>query len=226
MNKAKHLLTLSLGLFLGAANAQDARIDSSYNNTYYQGRMELFANLPEPRKSIVFLGNSITERGMWHELIPGKVIMNRGIGGDNTFGVIARLDKIVETSPQKVFLLIGINDLGRGLPVTVITSNYHRIIRRIQSGSPGTRIYVQSVLPMNDSILKAQYLLNKGHLIRELNEEIKKLAAEYKLTYVDLYSEFENGQGQLRPELTVDGIHLRPLAYRLWVDYLNKKGYL
>ncbi|MDB5108943.1 MAG: family lipase [Mucilaginibacter sp.] len=209
--------------FVTIASAQSVKIDSSYNNSYYQQRMELFANLPSPKKSIVFLGNSITERGMWNELIPGKVIMNRGIGGDNTFGVLARLDPIVKTKPQKVFLLIGINDLGRGLPVEVIAANYKKIIQKVITGSPKTTLYIQSVLPMNDDILKAAYLKNKMALIVQLNQEIIKLAAAYKLTYINLHEIFDNGKGQLKAELTIDGIHLNPAAYVLWVDYLEKK---
>jgi lysophospholipase L1-like esterase len=211
---------------INTGKAQTAKIDSSYNNIYYQGRMELFENLPLPKKSIVFLGNSITERGEWHELIPDKIIMNRGIGGDNTFGVRARLAPIVKSQPKKIFLLIGINDIGRGLPVDVIATNYRKIIEHVKKGSPKTSLYVQSVLPMNDDILKADYLKNKGHLIVQLNQEIQKLAAEYDLHYINLYEEFNSGQGKLKPELTMDGIHIRPAAYVLWVDYLKRKKYL
>ncbi|WP_256012350.1 GDSL-type esterase/lipase family protein [Desertivirga xinjiangensis] len=209
-----------------SVKAQSAKIDSNYNNTYYQGRMELFKSLPLPQRSIVFLGNSITERGMWHELLPGKVIMNRGIGGDNTFGVRARLAPIVESQPKKIFLLIGINDLGRNLPIEVIISNYRKIIEHIKKGSPKTNLYVQSVLPMNENILTAAYLKNKGHLVTQLNKEIQKLAAEYRLTYINLHEVFSDSQGKLRAELTMDGIHIKPAAYVLWVDYLRNKKYL
>ena len=86
------------------------KIDSNYNNTYYQGRMELFNSLTPPKNAIVFLGNSITERGAWGELLPGQPIMNRGIGGDNTFGVLARLEGVANAQPKKLFLLI---EIGR-----------------------------------------------------------------------------------------------------------------
>lgn len=223
MNK---LLTLLLFFVCASVKAQSVKIDSNYNNTYYQGRMELFKSLPLPQKSIVFLGNSITERGVWHELLPGKVITNRGIGGDNTFGVRARLAPIVESHPKKIFLLIGINDLGRNLPVEVIISNYRKIIEHIKKGSPKTTLYVQSVLPMNEDILTAAYLKNKGHLVTRLNQEIQKLAAEYHLTYINLHEVFSDSQGKLKAELTMDGIHIKPAAYVLWVDYLKKKKYL
>ncbi|RZK44178.1 MAG: GDSL family lipase [Pedobacter sp.] len=226
--KINHLLAgiIGLSMWSASANAQAVKIDSSYNNTYYQGRMELFVSLPQPSNAIVFLGNSITERGMWHELLPGKVIMNRGIGGDNTFGVLARNKAIVSSKPNKVFLLIGINDIGRSLPVEVIADNYEKIVKEFIKGSPKTTLYLQSVLPMNDEILKAAYLKNKGHLITQLNEKIMDIAKRHKLTFVNLHDVFNDGKGNLKPELTADGIHINPKAYVLWVDYLKKKKYL
>ncbi|MCW3092943.1 MAG: family lipase [Ferruginibacter sp.] len=224
MNKT-FLLVLSL-LIVMNGQAQQKKIDSSYNNIYYQQRMDLYNGLPHQKKAIVFLGNSITERGPWSELIPGKAVINRGIGGDNTFGVLARLDKVLEDKPAVIFLLIGINDIGRSLPVTVIANNYRRIVERVQAQSPKTTLYLQSVLPMNDSILTAAYLKNKKDTILALNKEIIKLAEEKKLTYINLHEVFADANGDLKPALALDGIHLKPAAYIQWVDYLRKKKLL
>ena len=224
MNKT-FLLLLSL-LSLMNMQAQQKKIDSSYNNIYYQQRMDLYNGLPHQKKAIVFLGNSITERGSWQELIPGKTVINRGIGGDNTFGVLARLDKMLEDKPAVIFLLIGINDIGRSLPVTVIAGNCRRIVEKVQAQSPKTTLYLQSVLPMNDSILAAAYLKNKKDTILSLNKEIIKLAEEKKLTYINLHEVFADANGDLKPALALDGIHLKPAAYIQWVDYLRKKKFL
>ena len=188
--------------------------------------MALFVTLPQTSKATVFLGNSITERGMWSELLPGKLVMNRGIGGDNTFGVLARIKPIIESKPKKIFLLIGINDLGRGIPVDTISKNIEKIVVSFQAESSKTKLYLQSVLPMNDEILKTANLKNKGHLIIELNEKIKAIAVKRKLTYINLHEVFNNGKDQLKSELTADGIHIKPEAYVLWVNYLKEKKYL
>lgn len=208
------------------AQQPEKKIDSSYNNTYYQGRMELFNTLPLQQKGIVFLGNSITERGNWSELLPGQKIMNRGIGGDNTFGVLARLDMVVKAVPKKVFLLIGINDLSRALPKEVILNNYERIINYIRTNSPKTTLYVQSVLPLYEPLTTAAYLKNKKDSILQLNIGIRQLADKYKLTYINLHEVFADGNGDLKKEYTADGIHVKPAAYVLWIDFLRKKKYL
>jgi len=210
--------------FVSAAVAQ--KIDSSYNNTYYQGRMELFNTLPLQKKAIVFLGNSITERGAWGELLPGVKVMNRGIGGDNTFGVLARLDGIVKAVPRKLFLLIGINDLSRGLPREVILENYDHIVAYIRTHSPKTKIYIQSVLPLYEPFTTAAYLKNKKDSILQLNVGIRKIAEKYGLPYINLHEIFADANGDLVKELTADGIHLKPAAYGIWVDFLKKRKYL
>ena len=222
--KGKWLVPVLLAV---ALNAQaQKKIDSSYNNSYYQGRMELFESLGGQNGAVVFLGNSITERGQWGELLPGKVIMNRGIGGDNTFGVLARLDDVIRYKPKKIFLLIGINDIGRGLPVEVIAANYKKIVARIQAGSPRTRLYVQSVLPMNEQILKAEYLKNKKDAVLQLNEAIQGIAQAAGVPYINLHPVFADSTGELKEAYTMDGIHLKPVAYVAWVKYLKEKKFL
>ncbi len=209
------------------ASAQTApKIDSSYANWYYEGRMELYNQLNNQPADILFLGNSITERGEWHELLPGKKIANRGIGGDNTFGLLARLDGVIQQQPKKIFLLIGINDIGRGLPTEVILQNYRRILTRLTQGLPKTKIIVQSVLPMNEARLPYAYLKNKADRIKALNEGIVPLATEFNLTYLNLHPLFADANGALKAEYTKDGIHLEPVAYVDWVNWLKKQKQL
>lgn len=204
------LLLLSLPVL---AQEPPRKIDSNFNNTYYQGRMELFNTLTPPKNAIVFLGNSITERGAWGELLPGQPIVNRGIGGDNTFGVLARLEGIAKAQPKKIFLLIGINDLSRGLPKEVIINNYHRIIQYLTRHTPKTKIYIESVLPLNEPMTTPAYRKNKKDSILQLNIGIKQVAAQYHLPYINLHEIFADENGDLKKELTADGIHLKPAAY-------------
>lgn len=223
----KWMLPLAALLALTETQAQTApKIDSSYANWYYQARYDLYGQLTDKKVDIVFLGNSITERGEWHELIPGKRVANRGIGGDNTFGMVARLDGIVAQRPSKVFIMAGINDLGRGLPVAVIVNNYRRIIERFRAGLPRATLYVQSVLPLNEGALKYDYLKGKNARVKELNEALRGLAAQYGLTFINLHEVMADGQGELKKEYTMDGIHITTDAYLAWVDYLKMKQYL
>lgn len=223
----KRLLVYIVCLLPATGFAQDKpKIDSSYANWYYEGRMELYDQLNDQPADILFLGNSITERGEWHELLPGRKVANRGIGGDNTFGVLARLDGVIKQRPKKLFLLIGINDIGRGLPTEVILNNYRRILVKLTQGLTKTTIIVQSVLPMNESKLAYDYLKNKADKVKVVNEGIVKLASEFNLTYLNLHELFADETGALKAAYTKDGIHLLPAAYVDWVAWLKKKKQL
>ncbi len=206
--------------------AQNVKVDSNYANSHYLQRMEFFSKMPHHKHEIVFLGNSITEHGEWQELIPDKPVLNRGIGGDNTFGVLARLEDIVRAKPKTIFLLIGINDLARKLPYGVIINNYKRIIQKIRTGSPKTRLLIQSVLPLNPEMTKAPYLQGRNPMQQELNRQIRVLADSAKIEYIDLHPLFANENGELKKELSIDGIHLKASAYVQWVNFLKEKKYL
>ncbi|TJZ62335.1 GDSL family lipase [Sphingobacterium olei] len=200
--------------------------DSTYNNWYYEGREKLYQELEGTRYDVVFFGNSITERGPWQELIGRKyTVGNRGIGGDNTFGMKARIADVVKSKPKKIFLMMGINDVGGGLPVEWSLRNYEEIIRIILSVSPKTKIYVQSILPLNESVLKYDYLFGKEQLIRNLNKGIEELSHKYNLTYVNVKEELADDD-VLEKEYTMDGIHVNTEAYIRWVNYLKEKKYL
>src|SRR6202020_1961602 len=76
-------------------------------------RLAQFAMEPIVPGRIIFLGNSITEMGDWKKVLNDSTVLNRGIGGDITYGVLKRLKDITDRNPSKVFILLGINDIGK-----------------------------------------------------------------------------------------------------------------
>lgn len=204
------------------ANAQN----TNYKNWYYDSREKLYQAIKHNSYDVIFFGNSITERGPWDELLGAKLKTgNRGIGGDNTYGMKARIADVVSKKPKKIFLMMGINDVGRGLPTAAILKNYEEIIETIRTESPKTKIYIQSVLPMNESRLAYDYLKGKESMVRALGEGAKAIADKYKLTYVDVKSVLANDY-VLKEKYTADGIHLNTEAYIEWVKFLKDKRYL
>jgi lysophospholipase L1-like esterase len=224
----RHMCTVIAICFTGRlACAQEAGIDSGYMNSHYAERKEFFNALPVQKHAIVFLGNSITEHGEWPELVAGKrPVINRGVGGDNTFGLLARLNDVLAAEPEKIFLLIGINDLFRKLPYNVTINNYQRIISAVKAGSPKTKLYIQSVLPINEDMLKQPYAAGRNAMVLELNKRIAALAQAEGITFINIHPLFLNVEGKLKRELSIDGVHLKPKAYITWVAYLKSKHYL
>lgn len=213
---------------MGSVAAQTAvrPVDSTYDNSHYKERNEVFSKMPYRKNAIVFLGNSITEAGKWSEILPGVPVQNRGISGDNTFGVLARLPLIVADKPAKIFLMIGVNDLKREVPVAMIIENYRRMVAMIRQGSPRTRIYLQSVLPVNDSMLIEPFRKVTNADVARLNAALQEIARGKRVQYVNLHEVFADERGQLKKDETPDGLHLKIPSYVAWVAYLQHKKYL
>ena len=222
------LIGICLLVFSQSLSAQETKIDSSYANWYYQQRMAYFEQSPTIKGAIVFLGNSITERAEWQELLADSryPVLNRGIGGDNSFGILARIDEVLRGRPRAIFLMDGINDQFRKLPQEVSVNNYKRIIKRIKKISPKTLIYLQSALPINEERTKEPYTKDRNVLVQILNEKLRQLAADENIPFVDLCPLFQDNEGRLNAIYSADGVHLIPSAYIKWVQLLKEKKYL
>ena len=197
-----------------------------YSTFYYQ-RATLFEALPITSDDIVFLGNSITNGAEWGELFGNPHVKNRGISGDTADGVYDRLDPIIVGRPAKIFLMIGINDMSRGRTTAEIAAGIRAIVERVITESPSTRLYLQSLLPVNDCHGRFEGHTSRYRQIAEINAEIQRIAADVNAVYIDLYSHFvEPETEKLRPELTNDGLHLLGAGYTLWrdivIDYVTE----
>ncbi|GAA4464542.1 SGNH/GDSL hydrolase family protein [Nibrella saemangeumensis] len=208
------------------AIAQVSQWDSTYRPDIYKPRVELFKSLPHSEKDVVFLGNSLTFWADWSELLGSSYYKNRGIPGDITYGVLDRLDEVIQGRPAKVFILIGINDLARGIPDSVIIRNYQRIIRQLKARTPSTRVYFQTLLPTNASFDKLRSHYHKEPRIRAINDSLRELGREEKIEIIDLYSHFVDEEGNLKKAYTWDGVHLTLTGYTTWVEVLRAGNYL
>ena len=130
----RHFLIIMFFFIVVQKSLSQTTYDTTYASTYYQQKVTLFQLLPDTKHEIIFLGNSITDIGEWAEIWQNKNVKNRGISSDNTFGVLARLDEVVSSKPAKIFIMIGINDIAKDTPDSVVISNYQKIIWRYGTG--------------------------------------------------------------------------------------------
>lgn len=202
---------------------EQSPVDSNYVFSGYTEKMEIFNKMPIRKHAIVFVGNSLTDAGRWNDIAPELPILNRGISGDISFGVVARLNEILRHQPKKIFLMIGVNDLKRNVPTEYIIANYRKIVARIQKDSPKTKIYLNSILPINETTLIEAFKSVKNADIATLNVALRKISQENKgITFIDLHTILADNKGQLRADITPDGIHLEVSAYIEVVDYFKK----
>jgi lysophospholipase L1-like esterase len=161
---------------------------------------------------VVFLGDSISEFGLWSEWFPDVPVLNRGIGGETSAQVLARLDTAID-SPRAVVLLVGTNDLTAGVPEDDIVANIRAILDGIEQRAPGTPVLLQSVMPRTADFASE---------VRALNERCRRLSESAStVRYVDLWPLLAADDGTLRPEYTLDRLHLNGEGYRAWVSALR-----
>ncbi len=190
--------------------------------TYYHQRRTLFEKLPDTKNEIIFLGNSITDGAEWHELFNNPRVKNRGISGDITEGVLFRLNEITQSKPSKIFLLIGIYDLAGGKTKESVFENIGKIAQQIRKESPKTKVYIQSILPVNDSFLKFANHVNKTEEIIWINQQLKAWCVVEKFIFIDLFARFVNSDdNRMNPAYTNDGLHLTGDGYILWRDIVT-----
>jgi len=178
-------------------------------------RAQLFAASTRPAE-VVMLGDSITHEGLWHEYFPESSPLNRGIGGDTTRDILNRLPAVYPLQPRRLFLLIGINDLNMGREREQTLADYSKILDELRRNLPSTTVYVQSVLPVSN-----HWKLARNADVLALNVQIQAQARQRDLTFIDLHPRFCDGHGELRAELSNDGIHLGPEGYALWCEQLR-----
>jgi lysophospholipase L1-like esterase len=215
----KQIHIIAFMIFLCVTNV--AAQQDGYSTFYYQ-RASIFEKLSIDSTDIVFLGNSITNFGEWSEFFNNIHIKNRGISGDRTIGVIDRLNTILVGKPKKIFLMIGVNDLQRGASTDSVVNGIVRIAKRVTEESPYTKLFIQSILPVNDQFGKFPDHTNKGSQIIEINNRIKSYCKKQKLIFIDLYNSFKNKENEkMNPAYTNDGLHLMGEGYLLWVSIIK-----
>ena len=201
----------------------DAQIvDSNYRTSYYEQKVSMFRLLPDTKDEIIFLGNSITDIAEWSEIWQNPKVKNRGISTDNSFGVLARLDEVLSSKPAKIFLMIGINDISKNVPDSIIIANIIKIAERVRRSSPATQLIIQSILPTNPVFTEFPRYQHKDVHIRFVNQALQEYCVRQQLIFVDLYSQFKDVNGHLNTTYTNDGVHINGAGYFLWRSVLKK----
>ena len=196
--------------------------------SYYDSKVASYEvqNTNLSKGQIVFIGDSITDLypldSYYSDL--DYATYNRGIGGDTTSGLKARLDvSVFDLEPQVIIMLIGINDINSGKSVNNVISTYREIIEEINDKLPEAKLYCISVLPMNKDIESYSTVnaeQNNKNVV-ELNSLIKQLTNEVNATYLDLYSLVLDENGYLIKDYSDDGIHLNASGFVVWTNFLK-----
>lgn len=168
---------------------------------------------------IVFFGDSIISGSDFQKSFPDKKVIELGLPGDSLMGMLARTEMIKSVTPEKIFMMGGINSIRNGKDVTL--EQYEELLHTVKEENPEIELYVMSILPISKEKEKA---VTSNEVIKEFNAELSALAMHMGITYVDLFSAYEDN-GYLNPDLTKDGVHLKEDAYKIWEDKIEEYIY-
>ncbi|HTM98633.1 MAG TPA: family 20 glycosylhydrolase [Pedobacter sp.] len=216
MNSIKYLLSVFLIFCCTYIHGQitlPVYPEATFSTLYWQN-VTHFETIPKKDNLSVFIGDSITDGAEWSNLFNNASVVNMGISGDISAGLINRLPDIVKRKPKKIFILIGINDLARNISVDSIYKNIKLGVNYIKQESANTEIFVQSIMPINNEFKTFSAHTSKRSSVIELNKKLAVAANSY--TFINLYPWFCDHNGKLKKEFTNDGLHLKGAGYALW----------
>jgi lysophospholipase L1-like esterase len=178
-----------------------------------------------PDRLTILVGDSLS---LWFPselLLTERSWLNQGISGETSAGLLRRLDLFSETKPETLFVMIGINDLIRGVSSETLLANHRLIMQTLKEQHPQAEIVVQSILPHGAEQAvwegRSRLLEIPNSYIRELNQQLEAIAVEEGVYYLDLHPLFTDTAGNLRPELSTDGLHLSSQGYLVWSSALQ-----
>ena len=177
---------------------------------YYDQKLALYEaenqTYADYEVDVAFIGDSLTDGYDVAQYYPQYTVVNRGIGGDTTHGVEERLQvSLYDLKPKVVVMLIGANNMS------TMFENYERILLGLKDNLPNTKVILVSLTAMGGS------WGHKNQLATYNNVTIKKLAAKYGFTFIDLFTPlFDETTGEIYASYTTDGGHLTAEGYEVF----------
>lgn len=165
----------------------------------------------------VVVGDSLS---LWMptEFMPShRFWLNQAISGETAAAMTKRLHLFKETNPDVIHVMAGINDLKNGASDRDILLSLQTLMRQLRQQHPNAKVVIHSILPTRLSHLPSDR-------IRTLNSYIAYVANREGTQFLDLQPYFTDEQGQLRQELTTDGLHLNYQGYALWQSIMHQVG--
>jgi lysophospholipase L1-like esterase len=157
----------------------------------------------------VIVGDSLA---LWMppEALPqNRFWLNQSISGETTSHMLRRLHYFANARPDTIHIMAGINDLKQGASEDSVVRNLQQMVGRLRQQHPQAQIVVHSILPTRWESLPSDQ-------IQRVNGRLAQLAQQPGVSFVDLQTTFADDQGQLRRELTTDGLHLSRQGYAVW----------
>lgn len=164
---------------------------------------------------VVFFGDSHIAEGAFQNAFPNVKSINLGYIGEDTKGMLRRVEAITAVQPKKMFLMGGINGLYHQ-SLEEFEYWYAALVDSIRAAVPDAELYIHTLLPVTAS---SDYC-DKAKIV-EANTVITRLARDRNLTLIDLHSRYAIANA-LPNSMSQDGLHLTNDAYSIWYNEIKQ----
>jgi hypothetical protein len=143
---------------------------------------------------------------------------------------IAKVNDVTMTIDQalqkqkfgKIYVMLGINELGRGTTET-FAKKYEQVIGRIRELQPDAIIFIEGIMGVSKKKSDSDPVFNNKN-IQERNAAIASLADNSTVFYIDVNQVIMDDSGGIPSDYTFDNVHLKAAYYSIWTNYLMEHG--
>lgn len=119
----------------------------------------------------------------------------------------------------KIYIMLGINELGRGTPDT-FAEEFGRVLKRIKELQPDAVIVMEAIMHVTETKDAEETYINNTE-INARNEKLKELADSEGVYWLDVNPVTDDGEkGCLVEEYSFDGVHLKVKYIDIWKDFI------
>lgn len=164
----------------------------------------------------IFVGSSSTYLAPT-DSIPNS--LNLGYWGDKVAGMNYRLNAFSGLRPKRVFVFPSTNGY-----VSQSDEQYLEVFRELVNTAknryPKAQLYVISTFPIGKT--KSTESRNNER-IKRMNDAIKRQASSLGYHYIDVFTPLLRNRPYLEEKETLDGLHLTPASYKVWLDVIKER---
>ena len=190
----------------GAVNKNEAVDDGYFNNA-------------------LFIGDSLTDGFHMQTGLSGATFLCgtsmtiAGLESREWKDGISMLDRIRQGGFKKVYIMLGINENIVLEHKNSFINSYAGLIDTIKASNPDAVIYIQSIMPVSQSMDKEGRITNS--VINSFNDGLYGLSIDKQVFYLDINRSLIDENGQLPQVASTDGVHFKKDYYMKWLYYLK-----
>ncbi len=186
-------------------------------------KAQYYGKAMSDKNGVLFIGDSLVEYCNFSRYDGTDNFINRGIAGLRSDELLNNIDSLLTNKQvDSIVILVGTNDIPVEKDNEVIAGRIVKIAKEAQNKTKA-KVYVESLYPINKEAKKVSKFFVKNRTnerINEINESVRQKLEGTGIEYIDINSLIVDSKGNLREELSVDGLHVNVKAYKMILEKL------